>query len=135
MSNEVGANNKIKIERGTLCVRKVKVAHAGALAHAKALECGNAKYPLQWVKWKTFSFPAGGRDVAQEKIFTGQLPTLVGVDCVDNDAFNWVFKKNPFNFQNYKITRISLHVDGAKKCPLTCDFETGRIAQAYISLF
>ena len=28
-----------------------------------------------------------------------------------------------------------LHVDGEEKCPLTCVFETGRIAQAYMSLF
>ena len=63
------------------------------------------------------------------------MPARFVVDCVDNDAFNGVFKKNPFNFQNYKITRISLHVDGEEKCPLTCDFETGRIAQAYMSLF
>ena len=112
MSNEGGVNYKIKIERATLHVRKVKVAHAIALAHAKALEYGNAKYPLQQVECKTFSVLAGGRDVAQEKIFTGQLPTLVVVGCVDNYAFNGIFKKNPFNFQNYKFTRISLHVDG-----------------------
>ena len=135
MFNEAGANYKVKIERATLHVRKVKVAHAVALAHVKALKYGNAKYPLQRVECKTFSVPAGGRDVTLEKIFTGQLPTLVVVDCVDNNAFNEVLKKNPFNFQNYKITRISLHVDGEEKCPLTCDFETGRIAQAYMSLF
>ena len=92
MSNEAGANYKVKIERATLHMRKVKVAHAVALAHAKALEYGNAKYPLQRVECKTFSVPAGGRDA-------------------------------------------SLHVDGEEKCPLTCDFETGRIAQAYMSLF
>ena len=135
MTNEGGASYKVRIERAILHVRKVKVANAIALAHAKALEYGNAKYPLQRVECKTFSVPSGGHDVIQEKIFTGQLPKRVVVGCVDNDAFNGVFKKNPFNFQNYKITRISLHVDGEEKCPLTCDFETGRIAQAYMSLF
>ena len=50
MSNEGGANYKVKIERATLHVRNVKIAHAVALAHAKALECGNAKYPLQRVE-------------------------------------------------------------------------------------
>ena len=135
MTNEGAASYKVRIERAILHVKKVKVANAIALAHAKALEYGNAKYPLQRVECKTFSVPSGGHDVIQEKIFTGQLPTRVVVGCVDNDAFNGVFKKNPFNFQNYKITRISLHVDGEEKCPLTCDFETGRIAQAYMSLF
>ena len=135
MSNEAGANYKVKIERATLHVRKVKEAHAVALAHAKALEYGNTKYPFQRIECKMFSIPAGGLDVTQEKIFTGQLPTRVVVGCVDNDAFNGVFKKNPFNFQNYKITRISPHVDGEEKCLLTCDFKIGRIAQAYMSLF
>ena len=82
------------------------------MAHAKALEYGNAKYALQRVECKTFSVPAGGRDVILEKIFTGQLPTRIVVDCVDNDAFNEIFKKNHFNFQNYKITRQSIHLDG-----------------------
>ena len=135
MTNERGANFKVKIERAILHVRKVKVANAIALAHEKALEYGKAKYPLQRVECKTFSVPSGSHDVIQVKILTGQLPTHVVASCVVDDAFNGIFKKNPFNFQNYKIARISLHVDGEEKCPLTCDFETGRIAQAYISLF
>ena len=46
MSNEGGNNYKVRIERAILHVRKVKVANAIALAYAKALEYGNAKYPL-----------------------------------------------------------------------------------------
>ena len=109
-------------------MRKEKVAHVVALAHANALEYGNTKYPLQWIECKTFSISAGGRNVTQEKIFAGQLLTRVVIGCIDNDAFNRIFKKNLFNFQHYKITRISFHMDGEEKCPLTCDFETGRIA-------
>ena len=63
MSNEGGANYKVKIERVTPHVRKVKVAHAAALPRTKVLEYGNAKYPLQRVECKTFSIPAGSRDV------------------------------------------------------------------------
>ena len=135
MTNEAGANYKVKIECANFLVRKVKIAHAIALVHAKALEYGNFKYPLQRVECKTFSVPASVRDVIQENIFSGQLPTRVVVDCVKNDAFNGVFKKNSFNFQNYKITHVLLHVDGEGKCPLMRDFETGQIAQAYMSLF
>ena len=135
MSNEGGNNYKVRIERAIFHVRKVKVANAIALAHAKALEYGNAKYPLQRVEYKTLSDPSGGHYVIQEKKFTGQLPTRVVVGCVDNDAFNGAYKKNPFNFQNYKITCVSRLVDGEAKCLLTCDFEPGRIAQAYMSLF
>ena len=76
----------------------MKIAHAVALAHAKALEYGNAKYPLQQVKCKTLSVPTDGRDVIQEKIFTGQLPTLVVIGYVNSDAFNGIFEKNPFYF-------------------------------------
>ena len=86
MSNESESNYKVRFERTTLHERKVKVANAIALAHAKALEYGNAKYPLQRVKCKTFSVPSGCHNVMQE-IFTGQLPTRVVVGCVDSDAF------------------------------------------------
>ena len=118
MNITIGTNVDMVYQYFTVLVCKEVIdwdAHAVALAHAKTLEYENAKYPLQRVECKTFSVPAGGRDVTQEKIFTGQLPTRVVVGCVDNEAFNGVFKKNPFTFQNYKISRISFHVDGEEK--------------------
>ena len=107
------------------------------MAHAKTLERGNAKYPVDRVKCKTFTVPAGNLDLMQENILMGQIPTRVVFGCVDNEAFNGKYNKNPFNFKNYKIQTVSLQIDGQEQSlkPLECDFDNDKIAQAYVNLF
>ena len=39
-----------------------------------------------------------------DDVFLSVIPQMFVVRVVDNDTFNEVFRKNPFNFQNYKIT-------------------------------
>ena len=131
------ATFKLKIVRAVLRVRKVRIAPAVFLAHAKALERGNAKYPVDRVECKKFTVPAGNLDLIQEHIFLGQIPTRVVIGCVDNEAFNGKYNKNPFNFKNYKIQTVSLQIDGQEQSlkPLECNFENDKIAQAYMNLF
>ena len=73
----------------------------------------------------------------QEHIFQRQLPVRVIVECVDHDAFNGLYSKNPFNFKNYKITKLALQVDAQDQPvkPIMCNFEDGVIAKAYLSMF
>ena len=51
-------------------------------------------------------------DGNHEKLFTGQLPTRLVIGCVDNDAFNGSYTKNPYNFKNFALSEISIHLDG-----------------------
>jgi len=62
------------------------------LAHAKALEVGNVKFPIRRAVSKTFTIPAGNRDATQGNLFNGQLPTRIVIGCVDNEAFNGAYK-------------------------------------------
>ena len=118
-------------------MRKVKVSPSVYLAHAKALEQSNAKYPVRRIICKTFTIPNGNLDFTQESLFSGQLPTRIVVGFVDNDAFNGVFNKNPFNFKHYNLTNIKLYMDGQQQFlkPLTPDFTNNRFIAAYMSLF
>ena len=43
-----------------------------------------------------------------DHVFRDVIPQRVAIRVVDNDAFNDAFRKNPFNFQNYKITLCEL---------------------------
>jgi hypothetical protein len=106
---------KIKIVDAVLRVRKVCVSPVVALAHVKALEHGNVKYAMNRVECKSFTVPAQHLSITQEQIFSGQLPSRIVIGYVDNDAFNGNYKKNPFNFQHYNITEISLYVDGQER--------------------
>jgi len=128
---------KIKIVSAALHVRKVEISDNVLLAHAKALEVANAKYPIDRVECKTFNVAANMLQDIQEKIFQGQLPSRVIVGFVDNDAFMGRQKKNPFNFKHNKLIEISLQVDGKDQPlkPIKLNFETGDVMMGYMSLF
>ena len=108
------------------------------LAHAKALESsGLAKYPIKRVVCKTYTIPAGNLDGNHEKLFTGQLSSRLVNGCVDNDAFNGNYVKNPFNFKHYALSEISLPLDGHTQPvnPLKPNVNNHQYIQAFMSLF
>jgi len=98
---------KVKIENA-MFVRKVKLSPSVFLAHAKALENANAKYPIRRAVCKTITIPNRFRDESHEKLLAGQLPTCL----VGNAAFNGAFDRNPFNFHHYNLIEISVYSDG-----------------------
>jgi hypothetical protein len=136
-SSEDGAAYCIKVVKAVLRVRKCRVSSAVALAHAHVLEKANAKYSINRVEVKSFSIPSQSLDVTQENIFMGQLPTRVIIGLLDNDAYNGSYKKNPFNFKNYNLTKISLQLDAQEQPakPIYCNFEEGATIDGYMSLF
>lgn len=137
MSDAANAAFKIKMHDCKLFVRKIKLSPSVFVAHAKALEVGNAKYPIRRVICKTFTVPTGNLDFSQENLFTGQLPTRLVIGCVDNDAYNGNYEKNPFNFKHYGLTQIKVFLDGQQQHikPLEPNFAANQTIEAYMSLF
>ena len=45
---------------------------------------------------------------SMDHVFRDVIPQRVVVGIVDNDAFNRTFRKNPFNFKNFKMTLCGL---------------------------
>ena len=132
------AGHTVKIVSAVLLVRKVKLSPSIFLAHAKALERTNAKYPIRRVVCKTFTVPAGFLDVSHEKLFSGQLPTRMVVGLVRNDAFNGALARNPFNFQHFGLNEIGVYVDGQQQQsirPLHPNFADGQYISSYVGLF
>ena len=107
------------------------------LAHAKALERGNVKFPIRRAICKTFTIPRGNLDASQESLFSGQLPTRIVIGCVDNDAFNGSYTKNPFNFKHMNLSQLKVYLDGQQQSvkPLEINFANNQYINAYASLF
>src|SRR4029077_6133640 len=107
------------------------------VAHAKALEIGNAKYPIKRVITKTFTIPRGNLDFSQENVFAGKIPTRLVIGMVDNDSYNGQYDKNPFNFKNYDLTQIKIFLDGQQQLirPIEPNFDTNQTIMAYMSLY
>ena len=76
-------------------------------------------------------------DGNHEKLFTGQLPTRLVIGCVDNDTFNESYTKNPYNFKNFVLSKISVHFDVNTQSirPLKPNYDGRDYIQAFMSLF
>ena len=135
---ENASTDTVSIESATLYVRKVKLTPSVFLAHAKALEQSNAKYPIRRVVCKSFTAPQGVSDFSNEKVFSGQLPSRLVVGLVENAAYNGSKAKNPYNFRHFNASEITVHVDGQQQQtikPLRLNYENGHYISAYMSLF
>ena len=131
------ATFKVKIHECKLIVRKIRLSPSIFVAHAKALEMGNAKYPIRRAICKTFTVPRGNLDANQENLFSGQLPTRIVIGCVDNNSFNGAFHKNPFNFKHFNLTQLKIYLDGQQQSlkPIEPNFATNKYIMAYSTLF
>lgn len=128
---------KVRIRECKLLVRRVKLSPSVFVAHGKALEVGNAKYPVRRVICKSFTIPRGNLDFSQENLFTGQIPTRLVLCCVDNTAFNGSYKENPFNFKHFNLSQLKIYIDGQQHQvrPLELNFDQQKYILAYQSLF
>ena len=79
----------IKIVSAVLLVRKVKLSPSVFLAHAKALERSNAKYPIRRVMYKTFTVPAGFLDVSHEIVIFGAAADTHGRRTRSQRCIQW----------------------------------------------
>ena len=109
-----GANPdfKIRIDEAALFARKAKLNPSVQMAHIKALEKATAKYPVRRVDCKVFSIPRGAMSHTHENVYLGVLPKRVVLCCVDNDAYNGAYDKNPFNMKHNGVNFLALYVDG-----------------------
>jgi hypothetical protein len=130
-------SSKLKITQAMLTVRKVKVNPKIMLAHAAVLEKSTIKYPVKRVELKSFTINAGLRAKTLDNVSLGPLPKRVVFALVNSSGFNGDFTLNPFNFEHYKLTKVSVSIDGedAPYSPVTMDFDSNLYAKAYYTLF
>ena len=131
------ADYKITIVNATLFAKKATLNPAVQMAHVKTLEKTTVKYPLRPVECKVYSIPAGALSHTHENLFLGTLPKRLVLCCIDNDAYNGAYDKNPFHAKNNTIGFHSVNVDGRQipAKPYQPNFEENLFARSYASLF
>jgi hypothetical protein len=94
------------------------------------------RYPIKRVVTRTFSIGQGKKDHDETNIFSGQLPTRVTVGLVDTNAYMGQLNRNPYNFQHFNCTNVTLKAGGATypKTPLNMDFPRGLYNDAYFDM-
>lgn len=133
--NAYGATKdfKIKFLRVSLHVRRLLLNPSVINGHNAGLTKYNAHYPISHTELINFTIPAGQKSYIKDRLFPHQLPKLVIIGMIENEAYNGDIKKNPFNFQHFDLTSIGLYRNGESTPgrPFTPDFSKGLYAKCY----
>ena len=93
----------VRVVEAILFTRNAVLSPTVQMAHIKALAKGTAEYPLRPVDCKVYSVPQCAMSHTHENLFLGTLPKRLILWCIDNDAYNGNYAKNPFNANNNAI--------------------------------
>ena len=134
--NAYGPTNDFKIQFSEVIiyVSRAEVNPSVINGHATGLKRHNAIYPVHHNELITFTIPKGQQSYTKDRLFPDQAPKCLMIAMVENDAFNGNIKKNPFNFEHFKLSKIALYRDGASipGRPFTPDFENGQYIRSYL---
>ena len=115
----------------------VKVNPALLLEHSKKLQAGPARYAFQRSDIRSFSIAQGSFDWSKDDIYLNNVPNELVVALVASKAFSGHSESNPFDFQSYALSYLSLEIDGVSypKRPLQPVFSQDDYIVAYAGLF
>ena len=95
-----------------LKIRKVKVDQPVSDGVERMLKQTPALYPIRRVECKILIIPENLPNTRQDNIFSGIIPNSFVFGLVHVDAASGVYGKNPYNFQHYGVTNVSLTANG-----------------------
>ena len=110
--NEPAIEPKVQLTDVVLKVRKVKVDQSVSDGVERMLKQTPALYPIRRVECKILTIPANQPNTRQDNIFSGIIPNSFVVGLVHVDATTGEYGKNPYNFQHFGVTSVSLTANG-----------------------
>ena len=103
---------KINITSAVLYVRKCLMNPRVINEHNMGLKKENAKYILNHCEHSTHTIATGTQSHIRDRLFPVQMPKALYIAMVDNEAYNGDYQKNPFNFQDFGLSKLALYADG-----------------------
>lgn len=127
---------KVVILKAVLHIRRVKALPSFTNDIEQKLNFNNVVYPIQRSVMSTYTIGKGSQSHSKEALFRGEMPKLIFVSLVKNNAYNGAFAENPFHFDDFKINQIGLYREGVSIPwkPFTPDFAEGLCVREYMSL-
>ena len=110
--NDPAIEPKVQLTDVVLKVRKVRVDQSDSDGVERMLKQTPALYPIRRVECKILTIPANLPNVRQDNIFSGIIPNSFVVGLVHVDASTGEYGKNPYNFQHFGVTSVSLTANG-----------------------
>ena len=112
IGNSPAIEPKVQLTDVVLKVRKVKVDQSVSDGVESMLKQTPALYPIRHVECKILTIPANQPNTRQDNIFSGIIPNSFVVGLVHVDATTGEYDKNPYNFQHFGVTSVSLTANG-----------------------
>ena len=112
IGNSPAIEPKVQLTDVVLKVRKVRVDQSVSDGVERMLKQTPALYPIRRVECKILTIPANQPNVRQDNIFSGIIPNSFVVGLVHVDAPTGEYGKNPYNFQHFGVTSVSLTANG-----------------------
>ena len=103
---------KVHLTDVVLKIRKVKVDQPVSDGVERMLKQTPALYPIRRVECKILTIPQNLPNIRQDNIFSGIIPKSFVFGLVDVDAASGVYSENPYNFQHFGVTNVSLTANG-----------------------
>ena len=152
LKNNFDLNIKIELNDGKFCLKgedakdveiiileaKLIINHCRIntdvqLAHIKALDSGNIKYPIKPVRVDAHLIHAGLFSYELTMNNSIILPDLLLIGLVEHKAFTGDILKNPYNFQHFNLKTLQVHVNS--NCHIIkTNFKNNKYLKAYDKL-
>ena len=110
--NDPAIEPKVQLMDVVLKVRKVKVDQSVSDGVERMLKQTPALYPIRRVECKILTIPANQPNTRQDNIFSAIIPNSFVVGLVHVDATTGEYGKNPYNFQHFGVTSVSMTANG-----------------------
>ncbi|XP_055356608.1 uncharacterized protein F54H12.2-like [Paramacrobiotus metropolitanus] len=124
------------IRNARLSVRRYIPSPDFLTAVAGELIKKTVKYHIERVVMRVSDIPQRTQSTVVSNLQIGQIPKVIFIGFVDSEDFHGSQKKNPFNFQHFNISQISVEVDGQSypTKPYTADFDHKLSLECYDGL-
>ena len=112
MSETANVAFKLVIVSVQLTIRMKQLVSEAELAHRELVVHRPMKLPYSRIQMNERHITQGLQKITFDNLFTGALPDLVVVGMVHQDHFAGAYAHNPFNFQNFGLTRMEMKRNG-----------------------
>ncbi|XP_055339280.1 uncharacterized protein F54H12.2-like [Paramacrobiotus metropolitanus] len=124
------------IRNARLSVRRYIPAPDFMTAVASEMLKKTVKYHIERVVMRVSDIPQKTQSTVVSNLQIGQIPKVMIIGFLESDDFHGNIKTNPFNFQHFNVTQISVEVDGQSypTKPYTADFGRSQSLECYDGL-
>ena len=112
IGNDPKIEPKVHLTDVVLKIRKVKVDQPVSDGVERMLKQTPALYPIRRMECKILTIPQNLPNIRHDNIFSGIIPKSFVFGLVHVDAATGIYEKNPYNFQHFGVTNVSLTANG-----------------------